>query len=68
MYETISRQSIWEGGDFMKVNARDLLQKYMEQDGKEQALAYDDEIRAEAGCCDETCRCCGIFCDMCDIF
>ncbi len=52
----------------MKVNARDLLQKYMEQDGKEQALAYDDEIRAEADCCGECCRClCDFLKDMFDI-
>lgn len=49
----------------MKVNAKELLQKYMEQDGKEQDLAYEDEIRAEANCCDDCFRCCFGLMDMC---
>lgn len=49
--------------DFMKTKAADLLQRYMEQDSKEENLAYDDEIRAEADCCTE---CYSLCCQACD--
>lgn len=44
--------------DFMKTKAADLLQRYMEQDSKEENLVYDDEIRAEADCCEGCINCC----------
>lgn len=44
----------------MKAELKELLQKYMEQDSKEQKIAYDDEIRAEADLCAECCSCCRV--------
>ncbi|MGA6362600.1 hypothetical protein ACKXF8_10620 [Faecalibacterium prausnitzii] len=44
----------------MKAELKELLQKYMEQDSKEQKIAYDDEIRAEADLCAECCACCRV--------
>lgn len=49
--------------DFMKTKVGDLLQSYMEQDSKEENLAYDDEIRAEADCCTECYNVCCMACD-----
>lgn len=44
----------------MRADAKELLQRYMEQDSKEQKIAYDDEIRAEADLCAECCHCCRV--------
>lgn len=53
--------------DFMKTKAKDLLQRYMEQDSKEENLVYNDEIRAEADCCESCSECCdfGVGCNDC---
>lgn len=44
----------------MKESIEKLLKSYMEQDSKEQTLAYDDELRAEADLCAECCSCCRV--------
>ena len=46
----------------MRADAKELLQRYMEQDSKEQKTAYDDEIRAEADLCAECCACLRVCC------
>lgn len=46
--------------EFMKADIKELLENYMEQDSKEQNLAYDDEMRAEADLCAECCACCRV--------
>ena len=44
----------------MKKDVKELLERYLSQDSKEQKNAYDDEIRAEADLCAECCSCCRI--------
>lgn len=43
-----------------KESVEELIQKYIEQDSKEQTLSYDDDLRAEADLCAECCACCRV--------